>query len=148
MADKKIAENQPKAVPIKDGLFTMPLIPPEQVRLIGSKCHLCGEVSLGKRTTCPNCVGEDMEELPLGRRGNLWSYTVIRNRPPGDYKGPDPFIAFGLGLVELPEGIQVVAPIAGDVDKLNVGMELELEVYKLYQDAEGNDVMAFKFKPI
>ena len=148
MADEKVAEKQPNMIPIKDGLFTMPLTSPEQVRLVGSRCRLCSEVSLGTCMACPNCVGEDMEIIPLDRRGKLWSYTVIRNRPPGDYKGPDPFIPFGLGLVELPEGIRVVAPIAGDVDELKVGMELELEVYNLYQNEEGSDVMAFRFNPV
>jgi uncharacterized OB-fold protein len=135
-------------IPIKEGLFTEPLVLPEQVKLIGSKCQLCGEVCLGKRTNCPYCAGDKIENVALSRRGKLWSYTVIRNRPPGDYKGPDPFIPFGLGLVELPEGIRVVVPIDGDVDKLKVGMELELEVYKLYQNEEGNEVMAFRFKPV
>ncbi len=140
--------NSKKQIPVREDLLTVPLSPPEQVRLIGSRCNSCKEVSLGKRSTCPNCAAEDMEEIALSKTGKLWTYTVIRNRPPGDYKGPDPFIPFGLGLVELPEGIQVLTPIDYDVDKLNIGMELELEVYKLYQDEEGNDVMAFKFKAI
>ena len=135
-------------VPIKDGLFTEPLVPLEQVKLIGSKCQSCGEVSLGKRADCPNCAGDKLKTINLSRRGKLWSYTVIRNRPPGDYKGPEPFVPFGLGLVELPEGIRVVAPIDFDVDKLQVGMGLELDVYKLYQNEQGNDVLAFKFKPV
>ncbi len=140
--------HEQKQVPIREGLFTMPLSPLEQVQLAGSKCHSCGEVSLGKRSTCPNCGNDDIEEIALSRRGKLWSYTVIRHRPPGDYKGPEPFVPFGLGLVDLPEGIKVVAPIDGDVEKLNIGMELELAVYNLYDNEEGNEVIAFKFKPI
>jgi uncharacterized OB-fold protein len=133
-------------VPIKEGLFTEPLVPPEKVKLIGSKCQDCGEVSLGKRTNCPNCTGGNLKSIDLNRKGKLWSYTVIRNRPPGDFKVPEPFVPFGLGLVELPEGIRVVAPIDYDVDKLKVGMSLELVVYKLYQNEQGNEVLAFKFR--
>ncbi|MFH1032509.1 MAG: OB-fold domain-containing protein [Chloroflexota bacterium] len=135
-------------VPIREGLFTEPLTPPEQVKLIGSKCQHCGEVSFGKRIDCPNCASGDLKIIDLSRKGKLWSYTVIRNKPPGDYKGPEPFSPFGLGLVELPEGIRVVAPIAVGIDKLKVGMDLELEIYKLYSNETGNDVMAFKFKPV
>ena len=137
-----------KQVPIREGLFTMSLSPLEQARLAGSKCRSCGEVSLGTVSSCPNCAGDDLEVIPLSRRGSLWTYTVIRHRPPGDYKGPEPFAPFGEGLVELPEGIQVLSPIDGDVEKLKIGMELELVVYKLYEDEEGNDVIAFKFKPV
>ena len=148
MVNEKTPESQPKRVSVKEGYLTMPLSPADQVRLAGSKCRNCGEVTLGTVSSCPNCAGEDMEHIPLGKRGKLWTYTVIRHRPPGDYKGPDPFVPFGEGLVEVPEGIQVLSPIDGDVDKLNIGMDLELEVYKLYDNEEGNEVMAFKFKPV
>jgi hypothetical protein len=70
---------------------------------------------------------------------------VIRNRPPGDYRGPDPFVPFGEGLVEMPEGIRVLSPLAGDVDKLAIGMKMKFEAYKLYQNADGADVIAFMF---
>jgi uncharacterized OB-fold protein len=140
--------DEKKQVSVREGLFTEPLPSLEKVRLVGSKCHNCGEVSLGTAKSCPNCASDHLEAIPLSRRGKLWSYTVIRHRPPGDYKGPDPFVPFGEGLVELPEGIRVVSPIDGDVNNLRIGMELELEAYKLYQNEEGDDVIAFKFKPV
>jgi len=139
------AKNQ---VPIREGLFKTPLSPAEQVKLIGSKCKGCREISFGKSQTCSNCGGQTLEEIPLSRRGKLWTYTVIRHKPPGDYKGPDPFVPFGLGLVELPEGIRVLSPINCGLEKMNVGMELELEVYPLYTDENKNEVMAFRFRPV
>ena len=141
-------QDEKKRIPIREGLFTMPLSPLVQVSLVGSKCRNCGEVSLGTVSSCPNCAGQDLEVIPLSQRGKLWTYTVIRHRPPGDYKGPDPFIPFGEGLVELAEGIRVKSPIDGDVDRLKIGTELGLVVYKLYENEEGNEVIAFKFKPI
>jgi len=140
--------NEKKQIPIKEGLFTTPLSPVAQVRLMGSKCKNCSEVSLGKRQTCANCGGITLEEIPLSRRGTLWTYTVIRHKPPGDYKGPEPFVPFGLGLVEIPEGIRVLAPIQCELGKIKVGMELEMEVYPLYTDENQNEVMAFRFRPV
>ena len=137
-----------KRVPIREGLFTLPLLPLEQVRLIGSQCQSCSEVSLGAASSCPNCASDNLEAIPLSKEGTLWSFTVIRNRPPGDYKGPDPFVPFGEGLVELPEGIRVLSPIDVDVEKLKIGMKLELEVYNLYVNEEGNEVVAFRFRPV
>ncbi len=78
----------------------------------------------------------------------MWTYTVIRHKPPGDYKGPDPFVPFGLGLVEMPEGIQVLSPLQCEPERLKVGMEMELEVYPLYLDENGNEVLAFRFRPV
>ena len=138
-------ENQTPCIPIKNGLLTTPLIPLGQVRLVGSKCANCGEVAFGTVTSCPNCAGSKLETIALSDTGTLWTYTVIRNRPPGDYRGPDPFVPFGEGLVEMPEGIRVLSPLAGDVDKLAIGMKMKFEAYKLYQNADGADVIAFMF---
>ena len=135
-------------IPIREGLLTTPLVPQEKVTLLGSKCGKCGEISLGKRVQCSNCGASRLEEMPLSKKGKLWTYTVIRHRPPGDYKGPDPFVPFGLGLVELPEGIRVLSPLYCALDKLKIGMDLELQVFPYFRDQEGKEVMAFKFKPV
>ena len=137
-----------KRVPIREGLFSSPLEPAERVKLMGSQCGTCAEVTLGEQSNCTNCGGNQMKKIPLSRRGKLWTYTVIRHRPPGDYKGPDPFVPFGLGLVELPEGIRVLSPLDCALDKLKIGMDLELEVFPYFRDQEGKEVMAFKFKPV
>ncbi len=140
--------SEKKQLPIREGLFKTPLAPVEQVTLMGSKCKDCSEISLGQRQTCSNCGSKKLEEIPLSRKGKLWTYTIIRHKPPGDYKGPDPFVPFGLGLVELPEGIRVLSPIQCDLKRISVGMELELEVYPLYTDENKNEVMAFRFRPV
>ena len=74
----------------------------------------------------------------------------MRNRPPGDYKGPDnPFEPFIAGLVELPEGIAVLAPIDGiDFEDVKINMKLKLSVEELYQDESGRSVLAYKFRPL
>ena len=137
----------PGRVPIRDGLLTGSLSRLEDVRLSGSKCAHCGETSLGRNSVCPNCSSEHVQEIALGNRGKLWSYTVVRHKPPGNYKGPDPFVPFGLGLVELPEGLRVMSPIDGDVDKLKIGTELEFRPY-VRSDADGREVVAFAFEAL
>jgi uncharacterized OB-fold protein len=86
-----------------------------------------------------------VKTIALGRRGILWTYTVARNRPPGAFKGADPFVPFGLGLVELPEGIRVYAPLEGAVDKLKVGAPLTFKAYVTHRDDDGRDVVGFAF---
>ena len=138
-----------KLVPVREGLLSAPLKPLDQVGLLGSKCRKCSEIALGVTQSCPNCTSEDVEVITLSKQGTLWTYTIIRNRPPGDYKGPDnPFQPFGEGLVELPEGIRVLSRLEVDIDKIKIGMKLEFEAYKLYQNSEGNDVIAFTFKQV
>lgn len=132
---------------IRDDIFTKPLAALDQVTLQGSQCQRCGEVAFGVTQSCQNCASNQMQVIPLSRDGVLWTYTVIRSRPPGDYKGPTPFVPFGEGLVELPEGIRIKSPLGGSPEQLKIGMTMKLVCYPLYTDAEGKDVIAFRFDP-
>jgi uncharacterized OB-fold protein len=133
-----------KRVPIRERLLSTPLSPLEDVRLLGSKCKNCGEVGLGELSSCQNCAGEDLVVVPLSRNAKLWTYTVIRNKPPGDFKGTVPM---GEGLVELAEGIRVKSPLGGDVENLKIDMELRFVAYPLYVNEKGEEVIAFRFDP-
>ena len=89
-----------------------------------------------------------MESITLSRDGTLYSYTIVRYKPPGDYKGPEPFEPFAVGLVEVPEGVRILSPLIGcNFDDLKIDMNLELVVEKLYRDEEGRNVLIYKFKP-
>ena len=149
MEAKERSQTQSIRLPIREDLFTMPLDDLTQVKLQGSRCENCGEVVLGKATACGYCAEDKMTDLTFSNRGTLWSYTVIRYQPPGDYKGPvDPYIPFVLGLVELPEGIRILAPLTErDVDKVKIDMPLELEIAPLYKNDDGNEVVAFSYRP-
>lgn len=137
-------KTEKKRIPIRERLLSAPLSPLEDVRLLGSKCKSCGEVTLGEVSSCQNCAGEDLEVIPLSQNGKLWAYTVIRNRPPGEFKGKVPM---GEGLVELPDGIRIKSPLGGDVEKLEIGMDLKFTAYPLYENESGDEVIAFRFDP-
>jgi uncharacterized OB-fold protein len=132
-------------VPIREGLLSGPLSCLDDVRLSGTTCGSCGETSLGKADVCPNCGRNTVREVSLSDRGVLWSFTVVRHKPPGDYRGPEPFVPFGLGLVELPDGLRVLSPIDCDIDRLTIGLELRFTPY-VRKDPE-RDVVAFTFEP-
>lgn len=134
-----------KRIPIRERLLSTPLSALGDVRLLGSKCKKCGEVGLGEVSSCQNCAGEDLEVIPLSGNGKLWTYTVIRQRPPGDFKGKVPM---GEGLVELPDGIRVKSPLGGDVEKLEIDMDLKFTAYALYENENGEEVIAFRFDPV
>lgn len=138
----------PRRAAIRDGLLTEPLDDLSKVRLQGSRCRQCNEVTLGRNSLCPNCGGSELEAIPLSDRGELWTYTVVRHKPPGDYRGPEPFRPFGLGLVELPDGLRVMSPIEGDVDSLAVGTPLSLKISVHHTGPSGEDVVAFAFAPV
>ena len=139
-----MVEEGKKRVILKEGQFTMPSTPDEQPRLIGSRCRACGEYFFPKQVACAHCFKQDMEEVLLSPRGKLWSYTIVRQRPPV-YQGPVPY---ALGLIELPE-IRIEALLTDcDFDSLKVGMDMELVIEKLHEDEEGNEVLTWKFRPV
>ena len=80
--------------------------------LIGGKCHQCGTYVFPPRANnCPNpaCDGDELAQVPLSRRGTLWSYTENRYAPPPPYPSPDPFEPFAIAAVELAdEGLIVL----------------------------------------
>lgn len=134
----------PARVPVREGLLKGPLDDLDGVRLRGTRCEACGETSLGFRSVCPNCGLSDVRDVALSADGTIWSFTVVRHRPAGAYRGPDPFEPFGLGLVELPEGIRVLSPIRMPVDDLKIGLPVRFRA-ALRQEENGPDVVIFTF---
>lgn len=134
-----------KRIPIREKLLSAPLTKLSDVRLLGSRCTDCGEVNLGEVSSCQNCAGDRLVTILLSDRGKLWTFTIIRNKPPGDFKGTVPM---GEGLVELPEGIRIKSPIGGKMDALCIGMDLAFVARPLYVNERGQEVIAFQFEPI
>jgi uncharacterized OB-fold protein len=98
----------------------------------------------------PACSGEVFEELPLSRRGRVWSYTDAQYQPPPPYiPASDPYVPFALAAVELPEGLVVLGQVADGfgVADLKVGTEVELVVESLYTDDSGERTI-WRWKPV
>jgi len=134
-----------KRIAIKEGLFAGSLDDLADVHLGGSKCGACGEVGLGKVEACPNCGSDDLSEVALGDKGTLYTYTIVRHRPPGNYQGPAEFKPFGLGLVEVDGVIRVMAPLLPEIDSLRIGMPLRFHPYVLRTEENGAQVVAFAY---
>ena len=113
-------------------------------RLLGTRCRACGAVFFPREDFfCrnPRCAGEELDEVPLSRRGTVWSYTDGRYRPPAPYVS-DPgteWQPYTLVAVELAAEKMVVlgqaAPGVAPRD-LAVGTEVELVPGVLNEDSE------------
>ncbi len=128
-------------------------IDPSDPRLLGSRCQRCGTYFFPKETVyCrnPGCAGTEFEELPLSRRGKLWSFTNNCYAPPAPYVSPDPFAPYAIAAVELEEEQMVilgqVTPGVA-VEELKAGMEMELVMDTLYEDEE-REYLVWKWKPV
>jgi len=138
--------NASRQIPIAPNLFEFSV---EGARLIGSRCVKCGEVRFPVSDFCPQCCTQTTETIPLSRRGTLYSFTVQRFQPPPPYRAPEKFEPYGVGMIELAEGLRVTAVLAdADPDSLCVGIEMELIVTTFFQDEIGRDVLGYKFRRV
>ena len=138
-----------KQIPIKEGMMKLPQSPTDKGSLIGCKCRKCGQLFFVKRDMCENCQSQDLEEITLSGTGKLYAFSVMYYPAPPPYKPANPFVPFGIGWVELPEGLVVYSLLTeNDASKLKVGMKLELIFNKFTEDKDGNDVIVPMFKPV
>ena len=115
--------------PIWDGLYGEDA---EGPYLIGGRCSQCGFAALGARQICPGCLETDaMSEEPIGRRGTLYSCTVIHQAPEG-FEAP-----FAVGYVDIGEGVRVFAHIENSAESRALDGSVELTVAPLKTDADG-----------
>ena len=130
----------PAGVPVRDGLFSAT----EPPRLLGSRCRACGSHLFPRADTCAYCASADTAPVELSGRGTLWAWTAVTTAPPG-YGGEVPY---GLGVVELPEGVRVVTRLTeSDPGRLVTGQPVELVVVPLHDGEDGRPVVSFAFAP-
>ena len=124
---------------------------PDGPRLLGSRCKSCGTPYFPKSPLChnPDCRKTNMEDAAFGPRGTIWGHALQYYPPPPPVKFNEPFTPYALGLVDMPEGLRVLARIStDDPEGLQTGTEAELVLETLYRDEDGNDVITWKFRPV
>ncbi|MBK7252282.1 MAG: OB-fold domain-containing protein [Gammaproteobacteria bacterium] len=139
-----------KRVPAIEGWYTMDQAQPH---LLGSRCTSCGTYFFPKQKQfCrnPACEGTAFDDVPLSRTGRIWSYTNASYQPPEPYVSPDPFVPFAIAAVELEKERMIVLGqvVSGTgVEKLRVGMPMELVLETLHKEGE-TDKVIWKWKPL
>ena len=135
-----------------EGKKTRPIVPflrlggdGDTAHLAGRKCGQCGAIYLSARVACSKCFATGpFEEVRLSNRGTLWVYSIVHQSAPGI---PTPYVA---AIVDLPEGVSVrctIVDVDPTPDRLPFGMPLEMITRKVREDKDGNDVIAFFFRP-
>jgi uncharacterized OB-fold protein len=131
---------------IDDGIFGLDEHGPV---LLGSRCEECGTTTFPRQDSCPACTGTTMADRTLPRRGTLWSFTVQNFRPKSPYTGPEDFVPYGVGYVDLSGEVIVESRLTeNDPDKLRIGTPMELILEPFTQDEDGTQVLTFAFTPV
>ncbi len=112
--------------------------------MLASRCTICGNVLFPRVDCCTYCSADDPEPVELAGPGTLWSWTAVTAAPPG-YQGEVPF---GVGVVELPEGVRVISRLTeSEPGALAAGQTMELCIVLLHTDENGDDVVTYAFAP-
>jgi len=110
-----------------------------QPQLIGSRCLDCDVRLSPPVSVCPNCAGETLEIEEQPRTGTLYTFTILRVGPPTLFR------PFGIGYVDLPNGVRVLAHLKGEgwkIDQLVV-----LDFAQVGVDPDGSSIGAIVFRP-
>jgi uncharacterized OB-fold protein len=133
-------------LPIKKDLFHIPSKSNEKPYLLGSRCRVCGYTCFPRKEVCVSCLRDDtMDHIELGQKGTLEAFAVMRVGTP---EFPAPYI---IGYVRTAEGALVFCSITKcepREDALEIGQEMELVIEKVKEDAQGNSLVGWKYRPV
>jgi uncharacterized OB-fold protein len=108
-------------------------------KITGTRCQKCGKKYYPPRSDCSDCMGSEMEWIPVGVEGKLRTFTKI-HVPPEHFALPPPRMPFSsaqlepcpIGVIEVEEGISIMGWMPKmDVKKIKVGMKMKASPFTL-----------------
>lgn len=114
--------------------------------LKGHRCKACGRLWFPKFIPCPDpdCWGEEMEMVPLSRRGTIYSVTDVYVGQPAMRA----YMPLSMAYIDLPEKIRVFAQLEGDIGSFQCGDEVELTTGAVRNNRQGQPIIGYKFKKV
>jgi uncharacterized OB-fold protein len=89
-----------------------------------------------------------MQDAEFGPHGKLISIALQNYPPPPPTVAAEPYTPYGVGLVDLPEGLRVIGRLlSDDPEQVAVGGQVELVLAPLGRDTEGQEVVSWQWKP-
>ena len=137
-----------KRVLVAENLFAET---PEGPRLLGSRCASCRTPYFPRAAVChnPECGESRMADAAFGPDGTLWSCAIQDYPPPSPARFDKPYAPYAMGVVDLADGLRVLGRIKTDDPKsVQPGTRVALVVDTLCHDADGNEVVTWKFRPV
>jgi uncharacterized OB-fold protein len=117
----------------------------QRYSLVGEVCPACEHKIFPPRDICPECGQEARTAFQFSGRGEVYSFTTVRNAPAG-FEEAAPYT---VALVKLEEGPMLTAQLTDLGEKpIEIGMPVEMVTRRLRSDGErGMLVYGYKFRP-
>ncbi len=119
---------------------------PRRSRLETVRCSECGTVAYPPRGRCGKCGSNKFENYKLPEKGELVTFTIVRNPPKGFEKMP-PYV---VGIVKLEDGTIITSQITDvEPEDVKIGMKVEAVFRKVVEDGDSGIIQyAIKFRPL
>ncbi len=117
----------------------------QRYALVGEVCPHCESKIFPPRDICPDCGQEAKTLFQFSGRGEVFSYTTVRDAPAGHEENAP----YTVALVKLEEGPMLTAQLTDLGEQpVEIGMPVEMVTRKLREDGErGMLVYGYKFRP-
>ena len=129
--------------PVVSRVFTLPPYDKRAPTMLGGFCKTCSRYYFPQPKYCHTCL-EPVELTSIGSEGSIYSYTVIRTKPPLGLPQP-----YAVGYIDMEmSGLRIFClldPTA--IDQLQVGLPVSLKVGPLGHDGNGASRLRPYFTP-
>ena len=91
--------------------------------------------------------GATVADCDLSPEGVLYAWTFLHVPRMGSIS----FGAtggYGVGQIDLPEGVRIQAPLVGTPDDWQIGTTMALTTFPVGEDDEGNEIVTFRFEAV
>lgn len=111
--------------------------------LLGSRCPACGRSFFPRRRRCAVCFAAT-DDVDLSGEGTLYTYTYVRV-PFFGKRQVESEAGYGVGQVDLPEGVRIQTVLQGELGDWRIGMPMQIDFDVIDQD-EDDDVVIYRFR--
>lgn len=133
-------------IPTDPRLFRLPEADELRPRLLGSYAECSGLYFWPRRKRCP-VTGGAVVDCDLAPEGVLFAWTFLHVPRMGSISFGDSG-GYGVGQVDLPEGVRIQAPLVGTPDDWQIGSRMALTTFPVGQDDAGNELVTFRFEAV
>lgn len=95
-------------------------------RFLVQRCGGCGVLRHPPAPMCPKCNSFDSTAQALSGKGRVYSFTIHHYPLIKPYKTPHPIV-----LVDMAEGVRVLAAFEGDAEALCIGLPVRIEFVEI-----------------
>lgn len=132
--------------PTDPRLFRLPAPGDDRPRLLGSYAETSGLYFWPRRRRCP-VSGAPVSDCDLGPEGVLYAWTFLHVPRMGNISFGD-MGGYGVGQIDLPEGVRIQAPLVGLPDDWHIGTTMALTTFPVGEDDDGNELVTFRFEAV